>query len=60
MTKTPLRIRVMGKKDHHYQLKFPNIGIPVQVNEELFHRMEESEIYDIYPKSQTRISPLKS
>lgn len=47
MKKKPVKVSLIGKgNDNYYQIKFPNLKIPVNVNEELYQKMLHSNQYD--------------
>lgn len=45
MKKKPVKVRLIGKKANSYQIKFPNLQIPVEVNENLYKKMLRSSEY---------------
>lgn len=45
MEKAPIKVRLIGKDREYYQIQFPNLKIPVQVNDELYNKMKRSEQY---------------
>lgn len=45
MEKKPIAVKLIGKKQEYYQIQFPNLQIPVQVNDDLYRRMRKSEQY---------------
>ena len=47
MKKKPVKVSLIGRgTDNYYQIKFPNLKIPVNVNEELYHKMLRSKQYE--------------
>ena len=46
MKKRMVKVKLMGKKKDCYQIKFPNVPILVEVNEDLYHRMLHSKEYN--------------
>ncbi|MBW8241862.1 MAG: hypothetical protein ACE37L_09625 [Allomuricauda sp.] len=46
MEKKPLNVRLIGKKGNYYQIQFPNLQTPVNVDETAYHRMLHSEEYE--------------
>jgi len=45
MEKTPIAVKLIGKNREYYQIQFPNLQIPVQVDNDLYKRMRNSEQY---------------
>jgi hypothetical protein len=45
MEKSPIKVKLIGKNQEYYQIQFPNLQIPVQVNYDLYNRMKNSEQY---------------
>ena len=46
MKKEPVKVSLIGKgKDNYYRIKFPNLKVPVSVNEELYQKMLHSNQY---------------
>lgn len=45
MEKTPIQVRLVGKQQDFYNIQFPNLQIPVQVNDDLYKRMLKSREY---------------
>jgi len=45
MKKKPIKVQLVGKKANSYQIKFPNLQIPVEVNETLYQKMLHSNEY---------------
>ena len=45
MKKKPIKIRLLGKENSQYKLKFPYLKVPVVVNEYFFNKMQQSDIY---------------
>lgn len=47
MKKEPVKVSLIGKRDdNYYKIKFPNLQIPVNVNEELYLKMLQSSQYE--------------
>jgi len=47
MKKEPVKVSLLGRgKNNFYQIKFPNLQIPVNVNEELYRKMLHSNQYE--------------
>lgn len=42
MEKTPIQVRLVGRHEGFYNIQFPNLKIPVQVNDDLYERMLKS------------------
>jgi hypothetical protein len=52
MKKEPVKVSLIGKvNDGFYQIKFPNLEIPVTVNEELYRKMLHSDQFEFRPKN---------
>ncbi|MHA7059660.1 hypothetical protein ACWGOQ_0020710 [Aquimarina sp. M1] len=45
MKKQPVKVQLVGKNGNRYQIKFPNLEIPVVVNEQLYSKMLCSDQY---------------
>lgn len=45
MKKEPVRVSCIGQKGGFYQILFPHLQIPVEVNEELYQKMLHSNQY---------------
>ncbi|GGX15972.1 hypothetical protein [Aquimarina muelleri] len=45
MKKLPVEVRLIGRKNKYYQIEFPNVAVPVEVNEELYKKMLESPVF---------------
>ncbi|GAA4269583.1 hypothetical protein [Hyunsoonleella aestuarii] len=45
MNERPLQVNFAGKEGDFYLIKFPNLKIPVSVNENLFQKMKHSKEY---------------
>lgn len=45
MEKKPVNVSLLGKKKKFYQIKFPHLQVPVEVNEDLYVRMRHSNEY---------------
>lgn len=45
MKKKPIKVKLLGKKANSYQIKFPNLQVPVEVNETLYKKMLNSNEY---------------
>lgn len=39
------RVKFLGKKDSEYKIKFPNLRVPVIVNEYYYRKMRNSDEY---------------
>lgn len=46
MKKRPVKVRLIGKKGNFYQIQFPNLKIPVTVDENLYNKMIQSTAYE--------------
>lgn len=44
---TPIQLTLVGFKNGNYQLKYPNLDIPISVNEELYRKFCSSREYVI-------------
>ena len=51
MEKAPIQVRVVGKNQEFYKIQFPNLPIPVQVNDDLYQRMLKSKQYNFIENS---------
>jgi hypothetical protein len=51
MEKKPIAVKLIGKNQEYYQIQFPNLKIPVEVNGDLYHRMRKSEQYQFIGSS---------
>ena len=59
MKNKPVKVSLIGKGDDNlYKIKFPNLRIPVNVNEELYRKMLHSSEYEFV--NQTLEGNLKS
>ncbi len=55
MKKEPVKVSLIGRgKNNFYQIKFPNLQIPVNVNEELYRKMLHSNQYEFKPQSPSQ------
>ena len=52
-----VKVKLMGKKKECYQIKFPNVPILVEVNEDLYQRMLDSKEYNF--SHQGNLAPIK-
>ncbi len=43
MEKAPVKVKLVGKDQIFYKIQFPNLQIPVQVNDDLYQRMSKSK-----------------
>jgi len=51
MEKEPVKVSLIGKGENNfYKIKFPNLQIPVNVNEELYRKMLQSSQYEFKPQ----------
>lgn len=46
MKKKPVKVKLIGKKENSYQIQFPNLKIPVNVDETVYHKMLHSKEYE--------------
>lgn len=46
MKKKPVKVKLIGKKGNSYQIRFPNLDIPVNVDETVYHKMRHSKEYE--------------
>lgn len=58
MEKTPIQVRLVGKQQDFYNIQFPNLQIPVQVNDDLYKRMLKSREYKFVGDSWNSITTL--
>lgn len=54
MKKKPVKVRLIGKNGKSYQIRFPNLKIPVTVNENLYFKMLHSKEYE-FSNSHVRV-----
>ena len=54
MDTKPISVKLVGKKKGYYQIAFPNLEIPVEVDETLYHRMKYSSQYAFTENSESR------
>jgi hypothetical protein len=47
MGKSPVKVKLIGKEADLYKIQFPNLQIPVTVNESLYRKMLHSSEYEI-------------
>ncbi len=59
MEKKPIKVQLIGKKANSYHIKFPNLQIPVEVNENLYKKMLRSKEYQ-FKKPATEVSRVNS
>jgi hypothetical protein len=52
MEKKPVKVKLIGKKGSSYQIQFPNLKIPVNVDEVIYNKMLQSSEYE-FGHSQT-------
>ncbi|WP_248722058.1 hypothetical protein [Seonamhaeicola sp. ML3] len=45
MKRKPVKVKLIGRKGKAYQIKFPNLKIPVTVDEYLYNKMLHSAEY---------------
>ncbi|MFD2564965.1 hypothetical protein [Aquimarina rubra] len=45
MKKQPVKVQLVGKNNDRYQIKFPYLETPVEVNEQLYSKMLYSDQY---------------
>ncbi|WP_299129856.1 hypothetical protein [uncultured Winogradskyella sp.] len=45
MKKAPIKVRLVNQEGNIYQIKFPNLKVPVTVNKDLYYKMLRSEDY---------------
>jgi len=45
MNKKPISVKLVGKQKEYYQIAFPNLEIPVEVDENLYRKMLHSSEY---------------
>lgn len=46
MRKEPVKVSLIGKENGTYSIGFPNVRVPVKVNEELYLKMLHSSQYE--------------
>lgn len=45
MEKKPVEVKLIGKENKYYLIEFPNLKVPVKVNQNLFSKMMHSQEY---------------
>ncbi|WP_298551704.1 hypothetical protein [uncultured Algibacter sp.] len=45
MEKKPAKVKLIGKEKQYYLIKFPNLKVPVKVNQNLYTKMKQSQDY---------------
>ncbi|TNJ43125.1 hypothetical protein KFZ70_11390 [Tamlana fucoidanivorans] len=55
MEKKPIVVQLVGQDQQHYLIKFPNLEIPVKVNQNLFMKMKFSQEY-LFSNLNTTVS----
>ncbi|OQD42800.1 hypothetical protein BUL40_09800 [Croceivirga radicis] len=48
MSKSPISVKLIEKRGDEYDIKFPNLKIPVTVNHTLYQKMLHSNAYEFY------------
>ena len=56
MNKKPIRVKLVGKQKDHYKIAFPNLKIPVEVDENLYRKMLHSPEYQFLGSSSIKTS----
>jgi hypothetical protein len=51
MRKKPVKVKLIGKNGNTFEIQFPNLKIPVTVDENLYNKMLHSAEYDFSPSS---------
>jgi hypothetical protein len=46
MEKKPVKVQLVGTKNQYYFIKFPDLKVPVKVNENLYNKMLHSNTYE--------------
>lgn len=46
MKKKPVKVKLIEKKGNSYQIRFPNLKVPVTVDENLYNKMLHSTAYE--------------
>ena len=54
METKPISVKLVGKKKGYYQIAFPNLEIPVEVDETLYQRMKYSSEYNLIENPESR------
>ena len=54
MKKKPVKVRLIEKNGDSYQIQFPNLKIPVTVDENLYNKMLHSTEYE-FSKPNARV-----
>jgi len=45
MNEKPMKVKLVGKDKNYYKIAFPNLKIPVEVDENLYRKMRKSPEY---------------
>ena len=56
MKKKSTQVSVLGKNDNKYMLKFPHLHVKVSVNEELYKKMLNSNLYEFKPIANNKLA----
>lgn len=56
MNKQPIRVKLVGRQKDYYKIAFPNLKVPVEVDENLYRKMLHSTEYQFL--SGSNIMPL--
>lgn len=51
MRKKPVKVKLIGKKGNSFEIQFPNLKIPVKVDENIYNKMLHSSEYDFIPSN---------
>ncbi len=51
MRKEPVKVKLIGKKGNSFEIQFPNLKIPVKVDENIYNKMLHSSEYDFSPSN---------
>ncbi|RNL91456.1 hypothetical protein ED312_04615 [Sinomicrobium pectinilyticum] len=45
MEKELVNVKLVGKKGDRYEILFPNLNVPVSINENLYRKMQKSTMF---------------
>ena len=48
MERKPIKVQLVGTENQYYFIKFPDLKIPVKVNQNLYNKMRHSNDYEFY------------
>ncbi len=56
MKKKSTQVSIIGRNDNNYLLKFPHLHVKVSVNEELYKKMLNSNLYEFKPIANKKLA----